>query len=57
MSIKDCLRAGLARSCGDCKHSPLNAPDHQVRPMIAPMIRADLRCGMYVQVLKPLVRR
>jgi hypothetical protein len=57
MSIKDCLRAGLARSCTDCKHNRVNAPDYQVRPTIAPTIRADLRCPMYVQVLKPAVRR
>jgi hypothetical protein len=57
MSIKDCLRAGLARSCSDCKHNRNNAPDKQVRPTIAPTIRGDLRCPMYVQVLKPAVRR
>lgn len=54
MSIKTCLRAGLSRSCGDCKHNRNNAPDLRERETIAPTIRADLRCPMYVQALKAM---
>lgn len=57
MTIKHCNSAGLARACTDCKHARANHPDDKPRPVIAPTVGSGGRCYVYVQVLRPVVRR